>query len=128
MNAHAKYQSVQITTSSPGELLVKLYDGLFRFLNAARMGLANGRRGPAGEAMSRAHAIITELQASLDPAHAPELCANLAALYDFSMRKITEANLRNDPKAIDDIMRVLAPVRDAFATVVRGPASGTVAK
>jgi flagellar secretion chaperone FliS len=119
MNIAAKYQTVQITTSSPGELLIKLYDGLFRFLNVARHGMTNGRRAQAGEAISRAHAIISELQMSLDHAQSPELCANLAALYDFSLRRITEANLKNDPQGIDDVMRVLSPVREAFTSVVR---------
>ncbi len=117
-----RYQSVQITTSSPGELLVTLYDGLFRFLNVARMGLANNRRAQAGQAISRSHAILSELSMSLDPQHAPELCANLSALYDFCLDRLTQANMRNDPTKIDDILRVLSPVRDAFTTVVRGGA------
>jgi flagellar protein FliS len=117
-----RYQSVQITTSSPGELLISLYDGLFRFLNVARFALTNGKRAQAGEAISRAHAIVSELRISLDPAHAPDLCRNLSALYDFSLGRLTEANLRRDPSKIDDIIRVLAPVREAFTTVVRGGA------
>jgi flagellar secretion chaperone FliS len=118
-----RYQSVQITTSSPGELLVSLFDGLFRFLHAARAALAAGKRGPAGEAISRAHAILTELRVSLDPAHAPELCQNLSALYDFSLGKLTQANLRRDAAQIDQVIRVLGPVREAFTTVVRGGAA-----
>jgi flagellin-specific chaperone FliS len=34
-SAIAKYRSVQVTTASPGQLLVMLYDGLFRFLGEA---------------------------------------------------------------------------------------------
>ena len=34
-----------------------------------------------GEHLSRAHAIVTELQANLDARHAPELCAELDRLY-----------------------------------------------
>ena len=119
-NIAARYQSVQITTSSPGELLITIYDGLFRFLNVARFGLLNGRRAQAGEAISKAHAILTELAVSLDTKHAPELCANLSALYDFSLHRLTQANLKNDARQIDEIIRVLGPIREAFTTVVRG--------
>src|SRR5262249_43726355 len=123
MNIAQRYQSVQITTSTPGELLISLYDGLFRFLNVAKVMMANGKPAQAGEAISRAHAILTELRCSLDAAHAPELCANLSALYDFSLSRLTQANLRRDPTKIEDIIRVLAPVREAFTAVVRGGAA-----
>ncbi len=121
--AVSRYQAVQINTSSPGELLVALYDGLFRFLNAAKFAFQKGQRGPAAEALSKAHAIVTELYVTLDHSVAPELCRNLEALYDFSMHRIVEANLRNKPEAIDDVIRVLTPVREAFTTVVRGQAA-----
>jgi len=49
-NVAASYQAVQIRTDDPGEALIALYDGLFRFLNVARYGLRNGQRGRAGEA------------------------------------------------------------------------------
>jgi flagellar protein FliS len=117
-----RYQAVQITTASPGELLITVFDGLFRFLNIARMGLANGKRGQAGEAIGKAHSIIAELAFSLDAQHAPDLCANLSSLYDFSMARLTQANLTNDPTKIDEVIRVLAPIREAFTTVVRGGA------
>lgn len=112
--AVSRYQSVRITTSSPGELLMALYDGLFRFLKAASIALKTKRRAEASHAISRAHAILTELYVSLDPHYAPELCANLESLYSFCLERIVAANLKSDPAHIDDIIRVLTPVRDAF--------------
>jgi flagellar secretion chaperone FliS len=115
----ARYQAVQITTSSPGEILIALLDGLFKFLHVAKHCLASGDRARAGPAMSRAHAIIAELLTSLDPAVAPELCQNLSGIYDFCLSRITYANRHNDSKAIDEVMRVMTPVREAFTTAVR---------
>src|SRR5882724_1539294 len=121
-NVAARYQSVQIRTNDPGEALVALYDGLFRFLNVARYGLRNGQRGRAGEALSKAHAIVSEFYLALDHKQAPELCANLAALYTFCLERLTRANIKSDANAIDEVVRVLQPVRDAFTTVVRSEA------
>lgn len=118
-NVAARYQEVQITSSNPGETLIALLDGLFRFLNVARYGLRNQQRARAGEAMSKAHAIVSELYLSLDRSRAPDLCDNLAALYEFSLGRLTQANLKNDPNAIDEIVRALTPVREAFTTIVR---------
>src|SRR5437588_1264224 len=122
-NVAAKYQAVQIRTEDPGEALVALYDGLFRFLNVARYGLRNGQRARAGEALSKAHAIISEFYLALDHSQAPELCANLAALYNFCLDRVTKANVKNDAEAIDEVIRVLGPIRDAFTTVVRSEAA-----
>ncbi len=116
--AISRYQSVKITTSSPGELLVALYDGLFRFLRAGSFALKNKRRAEASHAISRAHAILTELYVSLDPRHAPELCANLSALYSFCLERIVAANLKSDAAQLDDVIRVLTPVREAFREAV----------
>ena len=35
-NAADRYQSIRAETSSPGEILLALYSGLFRFLKGAR--------------------------------------------------------------------------------------------
>lgn len=115
----ARYQSVQITTSSPGEVLIALLDGLFKFLHVAKHCLGSGERARAGQAMSRAHAIISELLTSLDHSQAPELCQNLASIYDFCLSRISHANRHNDSKAIEEVMRVMTPIREAFTTAVR---------
>jgi flagellar protein FliS len=123
-NVAARYQNVQLSTSSPGELLIALYDGLFKFLHIARYALGPGKkRAQASEAISRAHAIVSELYMALDHRHAPELCQNLEALYGFCLDRILYANLHNDPQAIEDVMRVLTPVREAFGIAVKSLAA-----
>lgn len=115
-----QYKLVQITTANPGEVLVALYDGLFRFLLVAKHMLPQpGKRGQAGEAMSRAHAIVSELYTGLDRNAYPELVDNLSRVYEYCLGRITQANLKNDAKAIDDVIRVLTPIREGFAQVVK---------
>lgn len=114
-----RYKAVQVTTSSPGELLVALYDGLFRFLRAAEAALEAGERARACESIDRAHAIVSEFAASLDSSHAPELCDTLRGLYFFCLDRLVEANIQQDPALVADVARVLAPVREAFTIAVR---------
>jgi flagellar protein FliS len=117
--ALARYQTAKIQVSDPGELLMALFDGLFRFLHVARHSMRSGKRAQAGEAISRAHAILGELYVGLDHERAPDLCANLAALYDFSMARVTQANMKNDATLLDDVVRVLTPVREGFGEAVK---------
>jgi flagellar secretion chaperone FliS len=114
-----KYKSVQVSTCSPGGLLVLLYQGLVRFAGEAAVAMRAGDRARAGEKLDRAHGILGELLAGLRPAEAPELCERLQGIYVFCMGHLVEANLHQDPSRIDAVVRILTPLRDAFVEAVR---------
>ncbi len=119
-----RYKAVQVRTSSPGEVLVMLFDGLFRFLGEAREAMIRDERAFAGDRLDRAHAIVMELAGSLNKSVEPELCENLEALYLFASQKLLEANLGRDPTKVTEAMRVLDPIREAFKTAIRSQAAG----
>jgi flagellar secretion chaperone FliS len=118
-----RYKQVRINTSTPGELLLALYDGLFRFLNGARACFEAKQDARAREQLSKAHAVVAELLLALDHKVAPELCANLSALYDFVLFRMSEASRNRDVNAIDDAIRVLVPLREAWQLAVPAAAA-----
>jgi flagellar protein FliS len=117
-NAVARYKRVITTTSSPGELLLALYAGLFRFLRGARQCLERGQRSAASELLSPAHKIVGELDLALDAKVAPELCANLSGVYGFCMDRILQASVRGSIEAVDEVIRVLTPLHEAWLVAV----------
>ena len=126
-NTARRYQQIQSTTATPGELLLALYDGLFRFLRAAKLCFENNQPAKAREYLSKSYAIISELYIALDYSQAPELCAQLESVYSYCMGHIVQCNLKSNPANIDDLIRVLTPLKDAWAVAVpeaiRNPAS-----
>lgn len=114
----SKYGAVQVTTCTPGQLLVMLYDGLFRFLGEAQVALRAKDRARAGERIGRAHSIIELLASTLDPTHAPDLCRNLEGVYLFCMNRVVAANVQQDPARLDEVIRVLTPLREAWREAV----------
>lgn len=116
--AVARYKQVRMSTSTPGELLLALYDGLFRFLNGARLCLEKKERARASEFISKAYAIVSELYIALDHDKAPELCAQLEGIYQFCMDRLTHANLRGDQRSVEEVIRVLTPLREAWQVAV----------
>lgn len=116
--AAARYKQVQQNTLTPGELLLALYDGLFRFLNGAKYCLSKGEAAKARELLCKAHAVVSELYVALDHKAAPELCANLAAIYDFALSRLTDANRQAKEEYVDEVIRVLAPLREAWQVAV----------
>jgi flagellar protein FliS len=114
--ALARYGAVKVTTASPAQVLVMLYDGLLRFLREAQEAMRQNKRGRAGERISRSHAILQELVSALDPEQSPQLCERLQSLYLFCMQHLLRANIEQDPAKIADIVRLLVPLRDAWST------------
>ncbi len=119
-----RYKSVQVKTASPGELLVMLYDGVFRFLTEAMVAMENNDRARSGERLDRAYAILSELVSTLKPEVWPELCENLEAVYLFCMSHIVKANLEQNPDLVKEIMKVLSPLREAWKQAIHQVATG----
>jgi flagellar protein FliS len=120
-----RYKSVQVNTCSPGGLLVLLFQGLVRFLTEAAVAMRAGDRARAGERLDRAHGILGELLAGLRRDEAPELCDRLQGIYVFCMEHLVQANLKQDPAAIDAVVRIVVPIRDAFGDAVRAAETTT---
>ena len=116
--AAARYALNRSTTATPGELLLALYDGLFRFLNGAKLCIENKQLPRARELLSKCHAIVSELAIALDHGVAPELCAQLEGLYEFCLDKIQFASRKADVTAIQETLRVLTPLREAWVIAV----------
>jgi flagellar protein FliS len=116
--AASRYTQIRDTTATPGELLLALYDGLFRFMNGARACLQNNDAARARELLSKAYAITSELYMALDHSVAPELCEHLEGLYGFAMDRITLASRKSDIKMLEEAIRVLTPLREAWAVAV----------
>jgi len=116
--AISRYKQVVVSTSTPGELLLALYNGLFRYLRQARLLLENKERGKAAERVSRARAIIVELELALDHDAYPELCANLSGLYGFCQDRLRLATREDSTQAIDEIIRALTPLHEAWQLAV----------
>ena len=124
MNPHAQYLKTRVLTASPGELVVMLYDALFQRIRHAKLCFEDQTWPKAGEVLRNAQDILTELMASLRPEHAPDLAKNLFELYSFSKRKLVEAYGTKNVALLDEVIRVLQPLRDAWAEADRSLREG----
>jgi flagellar protein FliS len=116
--AALRYEQIQAATSTPGQILLALYDGLFRFLKGARLCFDNKQFAKGRELLSKSHAIISELLLALDHDKSPELCLQLESIYDYCMGQIVQSNLKTDAQMISDVIRVLTPLYEAWVTAV----------
>ena len=110
------YRESAIITASPARLVVMLYDGARRFLTQGAHAMRARDIARANERLKRAEAIIQELQSTLDMSQG-EVSERLSAIYHFSRKLLTEARLEQRPDKIEQVIELLAELRDAWAEV-----------
>jgi len=107
-----------IMSASPHQLIVLLFDGAMSALVRARLFMQQGETVAKGEALSKAINIIDNgLKAGLDREQGGELVTNLSSLYDYMVRRLLQANLRNDSQAIEEVEGLLSNLADAWKQV-----------
>jgi len=112
------YKNVNARTATPGQILLKLYDGAIRFTRQAKMEIEAGNPGEKGKHISRTMAIIDEFIAALDHDQAPEFCANLEQIYMFCIDQLATANAKMDAEPLDTVIWHLTQLRDAWEQAV----------
>jgi len=116
MNARAAnaYRRVDLESAPKTQIVERLFDRCVRDIADARAAIE--ARDIPGKAAALDHAlqIVVELKAALDVAAAPEMCANLAALYDFVTARLFEANATLASPPLDQATRIMTELGDAF--------------
>jgi len=109
------YNKVYVDTSTNKmRMLLDLYEGAIRFVGFAEKVLEMHNIARKGQYISRAIAIIGELDSALDRKTGGEIVQNLSSLYDYMIRRLTEANLKGDAMALKDVRGLLEGLLDTW--------------
>ena len=111
------YYQTHVQSQSPVELVVLLYDGMLRFMRAAAEAIERNDLPAKGAALSRALAVVGELQSSLNTEQGQEVAAGLDNLYTYVTGRLTDANIKNDSTPVHESIRLMTPLREAWATI-----------
>lgn len=122
-----QYTDHSAQTASPGRLVVMLYDGFLRFAAQARVAYERGDVGEGGLRLTRAQDIVTELRVSLDMTRG-QIPENLASIYDYVGERLTAVRMRGDLAAIDEAVRHMKDLREAWAAIAGTPRPATAGR
>ena len=114
-----RYKKNKVLLSDPGEILLALYDGAIKFCKQARIAIENNNPAQKGQKIGSVMAILTELSATLDHDRAPELCDNLARLYDYLIDRLQTASGEMDVAPLDEVTVHLEKLRETWGEAVR---------
>ena len=111
------YIQAQVTTVNQGDLLIMLFDGCIKFMKQAKERMAERDYAKKGILISKALDVIAELQGSLNAQKGGELAENLKRIYMVCSTRLLMANLKMDQNLLDEVIKTISGIRDAFAQI-----------
>ena len=109
-----QYRKSAVTTASPLQLVIMLYDGALRFMEAGKHAIRQNDRYGQNENLKKAQRILTELLSTLDADKGGEVAQNLFSLYSYAHSRLVDANLEDDPALIDESIEIVSTLRESW--------------
>ncbi len=108
-----------VMQAAPEQLQLMLYDAAIRNAMQAKDAITAGDFECSYEKLSKAQAIVIEMQAGLRPEVNEQLCEQMSALYNFIHRKLVDACVHRETAPIDDALTILNRERDTWKILVK---------
>ncbi|WP_102344871.1 flagellar export chaperone FliS [Bacillus sp. Marseille-P3661] len=115
-NPYANYKQTSVTTASPGELTLMLYNGCLKNITLAKKAIGQNDITARNLNSMKAQAIIKELMITLKTDN--EIGTNLLRMYDYLLNRLIAANIQNDPQILDEVEGFVKELRDTWKEVM----------
>jgi flagellar secretion chaperone FliS len=106
-----------LVEGNPHRRVAALYQGIMERLELALSCLRSGDNARKSGALSSASNIMVALRASLDHQAGGDIAAGLDALYEYSILRLLQANIGNDPGTILEIRDLMGGIVQAWNAV-----------
>lgn len=116
------YQQVgahtMVAGASPHQLVSLLFDAFVAAVNRARGAIRERDIEAKGRAIAHASRIVEEgLRGGLNVEAGGRLAADLDELYAYIGRRLLQANLHNDEPALQECLRLVEPLQEAWTAI-----------
>ncbi len=131
MNPYQKqqkeYLKTKIQTASKEQLVLMLMDGVIRFSEHGRKAIQEKDYEAKQKNLVRAQDIIIELVNGLDHEKGGDIATNLARLYTYAIKRLVDANMKDDTEGIDETQHIFRNLREAWAVAMEKVGKGKAA-
>ncbi|WMT19785.1 flagellar export chaperone FliS [Parageobacillus toebii] len=114
---HQVYKQNSVSTASPGELTLMLYNGCLKFLNKAKQAMNENNIQERNTNLQKAQRIIQELMMTLNQEY--EIAKQMMVMYEYMNRRLIEANIKNDISVVEEVEGFVTEFRDTWKEVIR---------
>lgn len=116
-SAHQAYKNNSVSTASPGELTLMLYNGCLKFLGKAKVAITENNIHEKNVNLQKAQKIIQELMVTLNMN--VEISKSMMQMYEYMNHRLIEANVKNDVQAIEEVESYALEFRDTWKQVIQ---------
>lgn len=116
-NAYNAYKQNSVTTASPGELTLMLYNGCLKFLLQSKKAIEAKQYETKNTYIQKSQAIIAELMTTLNMDL--DVSKNMMALYEYMYARLSEANMKMDIAIIEEVEGLVTDFRDTWKQVIQ---------
>ena len=114
---YAAYANNKITTASPAELTLMLYEGAIKFCNIAIAAIEEKDIQKAHNNIMKVENIIQEFQATLN--HKYPVAKDFDNVYSYLQERLVQANIKKDAEILQEVLGHLRTMRDTWKEVMR---------
>jgi flagellar protein FliS len=100
-----------VESATPSHLIAMLLDGALERVAKAQGHMERGELAEQGEVIGKVIDIVASLDSYLDHDKGGEVSKMLEALYDYIVRQLYQANLKNDVSMLEEVASLLSEVR-----------------
>lgn len=100
-----------VESASATQLITMLLDGAIERVAKAQGHMERGELAEQGEVIGKAIDIVASLDSFLDHDKGGEVSKTLESLYDYIVRQLYQANLKNDVSVLEEVASLLTEVR-----------------
>ncbi|MCM1083008.1 MAG: flagellar export chaperone FliS [Clostridium sp.] len=115
-NAAKTYGTNKITTATPAELTLMLYDGAVKFCNIAVASLEKKDFEATNANIQKSRNIIVELNTTLN--HKYAVAEDFQRMYDYIYALLVEANINKDMELLQRALGEIRGMRDVWKEVM----------
>lgn len=117
LTAQNAYKQNSVTTASPGELTLMLYNGCLKFLHKAKQAIQDKNIQEKNSNLQKAQSVIAELMSTLNMD--VDVSKQLLPLYEYLNRRLVEANVKSDIAIIEEVEGFVTEFRNTWKEVIR---------
>lgn len=106
-----------VADADPHQLISIIFKHILANVAIANGAIERKETENKGKCLTKAIALVGELQDSLDMEKGGEISSNLFDLYDYIIRCLVQANIENNSEKLDEVRALISEIKEGWDAI-----------